>query len=165
MLETYESEMTAFDRLLGTVRQAMAKDVLDLDPRMRASVAAREMEARHVSGAPVIEHGMLVGMLSMTDVMRPAEASWQTSGPFLRHEHTLAQIEVADIMTKDVVTADPDWPLSRAAMVMAATGVNRLPVVDALDRPIGIITRHDIVRMVARRGEQAENPDLQNVTT
>ena len=155
-----DEERTPLDRALGTVREAMTRDVLDLEPRMKVSEAARELERAGISGAPVVEHGRIVGMLTMKDVMKPAGASWQTHGPFLRHEHTLADLEVQDAMTKDVVTADPDWPLGRAATIMEAVGVNRLPVVDALERPVGILTRDDIVRAVARQSERAAHPSM-----
>lgn len=153
-------EMTPFDRMLGSVRDAMTRDVLDLEPRMKVSEAARELERAGISGAPVVEHGRIIGMLTMKDVMKPAGATWQTRGPFLRHEHALADIEVQDLMTKEVVTADPDWPLGHAATIMEAVGVNRLPVVDALDRPVGILTRDDLVRAVARQSERAAHPSM-----
>ena len=60
-------------------------------------------------------------------------------------------------MTGGAVMADPEWPLTHAAVVMEAAGVNRLPVVDALERPIGMLTRDDIVRALARRSEMAQH--------
>jgi CBS domain-containing protein len=156
MPETFERELTPLDQMLGSVGEAMTRDPLVLEPRMRASEAVRALEIRGITGAPVVESGRVVGMFTMTDLMEPAGPTWQTSGPFLRHEHTLAGVEVGQIMTKGAVMADPEWPLVHAAVVMEAAGVNRLPVVDALDRPIGVLTRDDIVRALARRSEMAQ---------
>jgi CBS domain-containing protein len=73
----------------------------------------------------------------------------QTSGPFLRGERHLAQLTVADVMTKEIVTARADDPLAHAIVVMDSAGVNRLPVVDEQDRPVGILARDDILRALA----------------
>lgn len=152
----FERELTQLDRMLGTVGEAMVREIMTLDPDMRASEAMRRLEQRGITGAPVVEHGQIIGIFTFSDLMEAAGPTWQTSGPFLRHEHTLAGVEVRDIMSKEVLTADPEWPLTHATTVMEAAGVNRLPVVDALDRPIGMLTRHDIVRAVARCSELAQ---------
>lgn len=157
MPETFEKELTPLDHMLGSVAEAMTRDPLVLDPRMKVSEAVRTLEMRGISGAPVVRLGRVVGMFTMTDLMEPSAPTWQTTGPFLRHEHTLAGVEVEQIMTRGAVMADPEWPLTHAAVVMEAAGVNRLPVVDALERPIGMLTRDDIVRALARRSEMAQH--------
>lgn len=158
MQQAFERGFTSLDRALGMVRDAMTRDVTCLEPRTKASVAVRTLQERGISGAPVVEHDRLIGIFTLTDLMEPAGPTWQTTGPFLRHEHTLAEIEVGQMMTRDVVTGDPDWPLTHAATVMEAVGVNRLPIVDALDRVLGMLTRDDIVRAVAKRAELAQHP-------
>ena len=160
MQEVFERELTPLDRMLGTVADAMQRDLVTLAPRMKGSAAARLLHERGITGAPVVDHGRLVGVFTLSDLMEPAGPTWKTTGPFLRHEHTLAAVEVADMMTKDVITADPGWPLTHAATVMEVARVNRLPVVDALERPVGMLTRHDIVRAVAKRGEMVQHPSF-----
>jgi CBS domain-containing protein len=53
-------------------------------------------------------------------------------------------------MTLHVVTIRATEPLIRAVDLMDAVGVNRLPVVDEADRCVGILTRDDVIRAVAR---------------
>jgi CBS domain-containing protein len=48
------------------------------------------------------------------------------------------------------VTTQPDWPLARAVMAMEEAGINRLPVVDWAGRPVGILTRDDVLGVLAR---------------
>jgi CBS domain-containing protein len=153
--QTFEREMTRLDRALGTVKDAMTREVVTVTPQMKASEALRRLEAAKVSGVPVVEHGRVVGIFSISDLLGQAGAPWQIDGPAPRREPTLADVEVGELMSRDVVTADPEWTLTQAATVMEAVFVNRLPVVDALDRPIGILTRDDIVRAVARRAQLA----------
>ena len=58
-------------------------------------------------------------------------------------------LRVSDLMSDESVTAEPDRPLVRAVQTMIDQGVNRLPVVDNTGRPLGILTRDDVLRAVA----------------
>ena len=54
---------------------------------------------------------------------------------------------VGDVMTAEVHTVTPDQPASAAANLMVDHHVNRVPVVEG-DKLVGIVTRHDIIRML-----------------
>jgi CBS domain-containing protein len=69
----------------------------------------------------------------------------------LRHELPAAQFGVADPMTAEPVVAGADWPLAKAGLAMDEAGINRLPVVDAAGRPVGMLTRDDLISALARR--------------
>ena len=65
-------------------------------------------------------------------------------------------MRVVDVMTADVVAAQPEWSLKQAARVMIDAGVSGLPVIGDNGQIIGIITEADFVeteagRMVGRR--------------
>lgn len=51
-----------------------------------------------------------------------------------------------DIMTTPVTVVRPETPIKEAAAVLAEKGFTALPVVDAEDRLIGIVTEADLVR-------------------
>ena len=53
-------------------------------------------------------------------------------------------------MSDEPVTARPDLPLVGAVRSMLEAGVNRLPVVDPAGRPLGVLTRDDVLRAVVR---------------
>ena len=79
------------DRLLGTVADAMHADVLALDPDTPADVAAHRLERAGVSGAPVVRHGRVVGVVTLRDLFAAIainDPATQTTGPFLRHERS-----------------------------------------------------------------------------
>ena len=138
------------DALFGTVGQAMTANVLTLDPRMRASDAALRLSSEGVAGAPVVDRGVVVGVVTLRDLLeREGHLAPQTSGPFLRGERHLANLTVTDVMTRDVVTIGRDRTLLRAIDLMDAARVNRLPVVDDADRPVGIIARDDVIHAIA----------------
>jgi CBS domain-containing protein len=135
----------------GTVGAAMTANVLTFDSDVRASDAALQLGAAGVAGAPALEGGRVVGVVSLRDLLeREGHTASQTRGPFLRGERYLANLTLAEVMTREVVTAGEDWPLTRAIKVMDAAGVNRLAVVDDAGRPAGILARDDVLRAVAR---------------
>jgi CBS domain-containing protein len=57
-------------------------------------------------------------------------------------------------MSKSVCVATADEPLVEAVIEMDDRGVDRLPVVDADGRPVGILAREDVLRTVARVGRR-----------
>jgi CBS domain-containing protein len=144
---------TDVQHLLGTVGEAMTSRVVALAADLPADVAVRRLEHAGVSGAPVVKAGRVVGVVTVRDLLAPAAVASPavTSGPFLRHEQLVARYRVEDLMTTELVVAGADWPLARAGMAMDEAGINRLPVVDAAGRPVGILTRDDLISALARR--------------
>ena len=85
-------------------------------------------------GVPVVEDGVLVGIVTVSDISRyggPNDA-----------------VTVREAMTPHPDTVVPSTPVSRAMERMAALGVGRLPVVDESHptKLIGIFRREDAVR-------------------
>jgi CBS domain-containing protein len=144
---------TSLERLLGTVGEAMTGKVVVLTADTPADVAARRLEQAQVSGAPVVDRGRVVGVVTLRDLLVAAQAAptAQTTGPFLRYEHRLAGYRVQELMTAEPLTARADWPLSRVVLAMEEAGVNRVPVVDDDGRPVGILARDDVLGVLARR--------------
>lgn len=138
------------DELFGTVADAMTTAVVTLAPSFRASEAARVLIERGVTGGPVVERGQVVGVITLSDLLDLEGPVRASTGPFMRGDRRLASMTVADVMTRDVVTAREHWPLSRAIVVMDEAGINRLPVLDGEGKPVGILTRGDVIRSIAR---------------
>ncbi len=148
------------EELLGTVKDAMTVKVVMVPADLPAEVALRRLERTWVSGAPVVEGGRVVGVVTLRDLLTPLAPYTATGSPFLRQDQHLADIRVRDLMSPEPIVARVDWPLSRAVARMAKDGVNRLPVLDEDDKPVGIITRDDVLRVVNRllEAKPAENP-------
>jgi CBS domain-containing protein len=154
------SPATSLEGLLGTVSEAITGEVIVLQADTPADIAIRRLEHSQVSGAPVTDHGRVVGVVTLRDLLMPvlADGPVQTTGPFHRHEHQLTGYQVRELMTAEPVTAGADSALAEAVLSMDQAGVNRIPVVDAAGRPIGILTRDDVLRELARRIRQAGPP-------
>ncbi len=139
------------DARFGTVADSMTANVLTFEPDTRASDAALRLGEAGVAGAPVVKDGRVVGVITLSDLLRrEGHMTAQTTGPFLRGERHLANLTVSDVMTRDVVAARAEWPLTRAIRMMEMAGVNRLPVIDDRERPVGIIARDDVLHAIAR---------------
>lgn len=147
-----------------TVADVMTSNPISVAPETVLKDAIQLMADNHVGGLPVINaDNNLVGILSESDLM------WQTTGVdmpayimlldsviYLKNptqynqelHKALGQL-VKDVMTDHVVTITPDKSLREAAHLMHDKQVRRLPVVNADDQVVGILTRGDIVREMA----------------
>lgn len=67
----------------------------------------------------------------------------------LAFQHALERLSravtAAEIMTTDVVTVEPDTPVSEVAAAMGRRGVSGVPVVDAGQKVVGIISEKDFL--------------------
>lgn len=60
-------------------------------------------------------------------------------------------MRVVDVMTTDVVAAQPEWSLKQAARVMIDAGISGLPVIGDGGAVVGIITEADFIETEAGR--------------
>jgi CBS domain-containing protein len=126
------------------VRDAMSTTVLTIGPTHTLRQAAKLMAERKVGAAVVLDPDADgPGILTERDML---EAVALDQDP---------DTEVCgDHLTRDAVTATPDWDLGRAATAMVTGGFRHLVVCDGPDI-VGILSVRDIVRVVSGRGELA----------
>ncbi len=58
------------------------------------------------------------------------------------------QIKVSDVMSPNVITATPDDTVGELRETMIDERVHAIPVVDAVDVPLGILTSSDLIKEV-----------------
>jgi len=150
------------------VRDVMTTPVLTVRPDTPLKDVARLLVDHAISGVPVVdEDGHVEGLISETDFLIKESGRGaihhRPLGRFLG-ESAAAEAELARVhavaareaMTAPAVVIDPDRPLREAAELMVARHINRLPVVDAAGRLVGIVSRADIVRTFARPDAELE---------
>ena len=67
--------------------------------------------------------------------------------------HQVLGTTVRDLMRKDAHTCSQELGLPRAALLLHDRGTQRLFVLDGDGKPVGVITRGDVVRALASHQE------------
>ena len=95
----------------------------------------------HIHGAPVVREDALLGIVTLSDIARGLDAGRTLDTP------------VDAVMTRDVVTAPPGLKIYDVIEQFKERKIGRLLVVDG-DKPIGILTQSDILRVFPPLGSQ-----------
>jgi CBS domain-containing protein len=140
----------------------MTRDVISVAEDTPFRQIVDVLEKYNVSAVPVVDGGRLVvGVVSEADLLPKMELAGDTTGPRLfegrkvRRAREKAGGEVArELMTKPAVTALDVTPVVVAARRMEDAGVKRLPVVNLAGRLIGIVSRHDLLKVFLRTDAQ-----------
>jgi CBS domain-containing protein len=136
------------------VEDVMTRDVEVVEPRTGLKEVALLLSAHEISGVPVVEHGVPVGVVSESElVAKEQESEAETVRRRFRRRPQTAAVVAADAMTAPPVTVRPQSSAVRAAWLMTQHDVDRLLVVEN-DRLVGIITRGDLVRAFGRSDER-----------
>ena len=131
------------------VKDWMTRDVTTITPHTSLPEAHRLMTDKRIRRLPVLEHGQLIGMLTLGDV-RGAEPSEATSLSIWEVNTLLAGMEINKIMTRQPITITSEATINEAARIMLEHKISGLPVVNNEGKIIGVITESDIFRMVVR---------------
>jgi CBS domain-containing protein len=143
------------------VADVMTRDVLRVGVDTPLREVAALLVTRRISGMPVVDDGRVVGVVSEGDILAKQRGPEERHGLFgaIREDRAAAELKLeartaGTAMTSPAITIRPDRPVAEAAGTMVDRGVNRLPVVDAGGKLIGIVTRADLVRAFVRTDDQ-----------
>ncbi|RLC77707.1 MAG: serine/threonine protein kinase [Chloroflexi bacterium] len=135
-------EVTKLQALAYEIRveQAMVKEVISVSPQITMAEFGEVLRANRISGAPVVEDGRMVGVISIEDLIKSLEAGEMSA-------------LVGDRMTSHPETLYADKPLVHAVSKFSRLRFGRFPVVNQEGDLVGIITPGDVARAVLRRLE------------
>jgi CBS domain-containing protein len=146
--------------------------VITVKPDATVQEAAKILLTNSISGVPVVDDSTtLVGIISEGDLLRGAhEGAWPKAwGPpprrgwakLLMDEEvsdseyiTQRGRKVADIMTREVLLAEPETSVSDIAALMVHHRIKRVPIVRN-GKVVGIVSRQNIVQALAELPEKA----------
>lgn len=150
----------------------MSQKLFSVHPTMLLSDLEWEFSRRRISGAPVIEDGKLIGMISRADIVRRIGFSHAMSEMALDYYRQLEgaingndpqelerladqnlgsqlrTLHVRDAMTTHPATLGPDATPQQAAQLMLERGIHRL-IVTVGEQPVGVVSTFDLVRVLA----------------
>jgi sulfide:quinone oxidoreductase len=148
------------------VRDLMSTPVRSIAPDTALAEAAHLLVTLRISSLPVVDaQQQLIGIITEADFLRaigipshqPSHNLWQTLEAMFAHniETSDPQGNVASLMSKDVITVEPEQNLHQVLALMKKHKVKRLVV--AQDRQVlGMITRSDLVRVFFDRIRSAK---------
>jgi CBS domain-containing protein len=111
----------------------MRRAAVAVRPGLAGATAAAALRARGQAGAPVVDgEGKPVGWVAEVDLLRARRGA-----------------KVADTMTRAALAVAETAPLSRAAALLAAHGLEHIPVVSADGVVVGVLTALDVVSWLA----------------
>ena len=117
------------------IRDLMTSDVQTVSPTDTARQAASFMLSADTGSIPVCEGDKIVGMITDRDIA--VRGIGKGLGP---------DCSVADLMSKDVVCARDTDDVLAIAQQMSDKQVRRMPVVDADDKLVGMVSLGDLSR-------------------
>ena len=115
---------------------------LTADPDTPLDIAIRRMRDHGIGCLLVVTgEGALTGILTERDLLQ------KVAGRGL----DLAGCQVQDFMSGAPETGRPEHPLAYALHRMIVSDIRYLPLVDAEDRPIGVVSSRDVINYMAAR--------------
>jgi CBS domain-containing protein len=131
---------TAADALVAEVMRSAS---VAFRPGVTRGVAAEALRAHGAAAAPVVDgEGRPIGLVTEADLLRARTGA-----------------KVSDAMAKVALPVVETASLARAAALMAAERVERLPVVSADGVVVGMISAMDVVAWLAGAGGPLAAPD------
>ena len=146
------------------VSEVMTTPVRSVSTTTPLQEAVQLMSEHHISGLAVVdEAGALVGELTEQDLM--VRESGFDAGPYVmlldaviylrnplnwdKEVHQVLGSTVGEVMSKNPHHCNPDIQLPAAARQLHDRSTQRLFVLDAANKPVGVLTRGDVVRALA----------------
>jgi CBS domain-containing protein len=117
------------------VMAAKGREVATIQPSATLATVAQRLRLENIGALVVLEADRLAGMISERDVVQA----------FAAHRGEAAEIKVADVMTRNVITCRPEDSLTRVLGLMTRHRVRHLPVLEG-GRLAGLISIGDAVK-------------------
>lgn len=151
-----------------TASQIMHSPVVCAHPDDTLKKLEDHLEQRHISGMPVVEDGVMIGIITQDDLVqvpamldalaRYVHGEMQSSGPMfqgvdadgdgipdnLSFRGQIPNMKVREVMAGNVVTCQPSTMVDEVMRLMVKHHIHRI-VVTADQHPVGIISTLDVL--------------------
>lgn len=134
--------------IVMNVEDLMTKPAVAINAQETLNLAAQKMWDNDCGVLPVVgDDGRLVGILTDRDICMSA---WSKG-------RLLETIRAEEAMSKQVFSVKPGQEIGLAERLMAEHQIRRLPVVDANEKPIGMLSMNDFAREAVRAGSRIKD--------
>lgn len=139
------------------VFEVMTKDPVAVRPDTRVKEALRVLADHRVTALPVVTAtGKVCGVVSEADLIRELLPRDPRAHQIPPTESRDRPSMVEDVMSTHPVTVHPDADLEQAVELLTSTTVKSVPVVDRNGHLEGVLSRSDVVRLLARSDADIE---------
>jgi CBS domain-containing protein len=138
----------------------MVSDVITVKPDDTVQDVAGLLVVNCISAVPVVdESGSIVGIVSEGDLLRRVENRTAHERPWwlkllMGRELLAAEFireygrKVADVMTREVISAEPDTPIADIASLLERHRIKRVPIIQD-GKIVGILSRANLIQALA----------------
>lgn len=131
-------------------RDIMTRPVTTVGPDTPIKEAAAILAGNGFTALPVVAEDRLVGIVTEADLVRDRVPRDPRARCHPGEElPTVATTTVGEVMTTPVVAMGPGTDVAVLSRALLDAGHRSMPIVDG-SRVVGIVTRRDIVRVIAR---------------
>ena len=150
------------------VKDIMTTELITVSPEMEVVQAAKLLLEKRINGIPVVdETGQLVGLLCQSDLIAQQKRlpipsfftfmdgvfSISSAKQMEKQVQKIAAITVAQAMTLDPVSVEPDMGIEVVAGLMVDSGLHTIPVLHE-GRLVGIVGKEDILKTLITKPEE-----------
>ena len=118
----------------------MYKRQVVVTPEQSIQQLSELMATNNVQQVPVVENGLLVGMITTHDLWKQTEQN-----------QNQAEITVADFMSKNIIKISPLDKVGTAAELFMDKRFKTLPVVNLRNELKGVVTAFDVIRHTMKK--------------
>ncbi len=119
-----------------TVLDVATQDLITLDADTNMKNAAQVLTNEGIEGAPITQNGEIVGILTLSDITKAIA-------------HGKESYTVDEVMSHHIITVNQDVMIADAIEIMNKNKIGRLIVVNHDEKPVGIVTRTDLLDKIA----------------
>ena len=118
-----------------SVGDIASRDVISFNMDCSVKEACKKLADNDIDGAPVIKDGKVVGVFTLTDLVRAIAEDKENR-------------TVGELMSTNVVIVNEDLKIANAIEVMLKKSISRLIVADNNQVLLGIVTRTDLINTI-----------------
>lgn len=132
------------------VSTIMTKDIVAINRTDDLEYAETLFKKHHIRHLPVTSKGVVVGILSYSDLLRISFADSDEDDDNVVDSTVYNLFSIDQVMTKQVITIRSDTPLKEAAQLMIVHNFHALPIVDNTAL-VGIVTTTDLMSYLIKQ--------------
>ncbi|UMG91871.1 CBS domain-containing protein [Nocardioides sp. TF02-7] len=138
------------------VRHVMSTPPITVESACPVTAALGLLSEHQVTALPVVdEQRRIIGVVSERDLIRGRIPPDPAYGDPRAATAVLPQT-VGEVMSHVTVVVRPETDLAELGRLLAARSFRSVPVVDACDQVVGVVSRSDLVRALVREEEQRD---------